>query len=170
MNRQNCLLLRLLREHARDVQQCHIVGRLRALLCACIQGQASSADEVAQLMGLTRRTLSRRLEAEGTTFQRELDWTSYSMARHLLREPTIQVAEVAAVLAYSSSAAFIHPCVHTVVGRDANSMAASASPFTSAQTKVMIEPFPLTRGLCYKGANGRGELAMREAAQAVLAG
>jgi AraC-like DNA-binding protein len=111
MNRQNQLLRRLLNEHARAVRQRHtsdFVGRLRVLLCTFLPDEAGIETTVAEVLGMSRRTLNRWLAAEGTTFQRELDWVRYSMAQYLLREPAIQIAEVAAALAYSSTSAFTH--------------------------------------------------------------
>jgi len=52
------------------------------------------------------RTLNRRLRAEGTTFQRELEAVRYDTARQLLDETSMTLAQVAAALEYADTSAF----------------------------------------------------------------
>lgn len=68
--------------------------------------QQCSRREVARQLGLHERTLGRRLQASGTTFQRLLDETRLDIARQLLRDTRVPVARVAAALGYGDPTVF----------------------------------------------------------------
>jgi transcriptional regulator GlxA family with amidase domain len=53
-----------------------------------------------------RRTLNRRLEAQGTTFQNVLDEVRLESARQLLDVTKLPLIEIAASLGYAESSAF----------------------------------------------------------------
>lgn len=85
-----------------------LVGRLRrALRLLLIEGR-SSGDDVAQALSLHRRTLNRRLKAQGTTFQKVLDEVRFEVARQLLEQTQAPIADVASALCYADVAAFAH--------------------------------------------------------------
>ena len=65
-----------------------------------------SGDAVAQQLAMHRRTLNRRLEARGTTFQSVLDEVRFEFARQLLRNTEIPIADIAATLGYAESSSF----------------------------------------------------------------
>ncbi len=60
----------------------------------------------AQLFAMHRRTMSRRLKAEGQSFQHLVDEVRYDIARHLLANAVLSLAEVAVALGYSDGSAF----------------------------------------------------------------
>jgi AraC-like DNA-binding protein len=62
--------------------------------------------EVAKLYNLSRRTLSRRLRAEGTTFEAVLAEVRYEVACQLLGHTDMVVRDVAETLDYADAAAF----------------------------------------------------------------
>ena len=64
--------------------------------------------QVSALFAAHPRTLNRRLRAEGTTFNMLLADARYEVARQLLRDTRLQVAEIAFVLGYAESASFNH--------------------------------------------------------------
>jgi AraC-like DNA-binding protein len=68
--------------------------------------QQCSRREVARRLGLHERTLGRRLQASGTTFQRLLDDTRRDFAQQLLRDTRVPVAQVAAALGYGDPTVF----------------------------------------------------------------
>ena len=70
-------------------------------------GQADM-PEVAQRLGMGRRTLARRLESEGLTFVEVLDGLRFDLAKRYLREPDMPIAEVAWLLGYRETSAFNH--------------------------------------------------------------
>ena len=68
--------------------------------------QHCSRSEVARRLGMHERTLGRRLQASGTTFQQLLDDTRLGMAQQLLRDTRVPVARVAAALGYGDPTVF----------------------------------------------------------------
>jgi len=77
----------------------------RAIRLLLMHGQCSRG-EVARQLGLHERTLGRRLQAAGTTFQRLLDDTRTEVARQLLRDTRLSVARVATALGYGDPTVF----------------------------------------------------------------
>ena len=71
-----------------------------------LMSQQCSRGEVARRLGMHERTLGRRLQAGGTTFQRLLDETRLDMAQQLLRDTRVPVARVAAALGYGDPTVF----------------------------------------------------------------
>jgi AraC-like DNA-binding protein len=65
-----------------------------------------SADAVAKLHGIDRRTLSRRLGVEGTSFSELLSSLRYESARALLRDTAVPLSAITAALGYSEQSAF----------------------------------------------------------------
>jgi AraC-like DNA-binding protein len=79
---------------------------VRAQLVRPHPGEAPSLEDVSAVLGMSSRTLRRRLQSENTTFQRVLDDARRTMAeRHLLRGG-ISTAELAFVLGFSEESAF----------------------------------------------------------------
>lgn len=70
-----------------------------------LRGQPTTAV-MADLLGVNVRTLTRRLEGEGTTFQALLDMVRYGMARELLLITDMSVGEIADALAYTRQSSF----------------------------------------------------------------
>lgn len=79
-----------------------VVRSLRTLLIA----GRHSGDDVAQMLALHRRTLNRRLKAQGTSFQQLLDSVRFEVACELLANGTLPMDEIAMSLGYSGLAAF----------------------------------------------------------------
>lgn len=65
-----------------------------------------SVEKVAQVLGISRLTLYRRLQGQGTTFESLLDRRRRSLAEEMLQRNTIAIAEVAAALGYSAQSNF----------------------------------------------------------------
>jgi AraC-like DNA-binding protein len=65
-----------------------------------------SADAVAKLHGIDRRTLSRRLGAEGTSFSELHSSLRYESACKLLRDTAAPLSAITAALGYSEQSAF----------------------------------------------------------------
>jgi AraC-like DNA-binding protein len=77
----------------------------RALHALLFTGSASTAS-LARLFGQHERTLRRRLEAEGATVRGLVGEVRRDLAFHLLRNTSLSVTEIAAILHYSDSAVF----------------------------------------------------------------
>jgi AraC-like DNA-binding protein len=65
------------------------------------------ADKVATRLGLTERTLRRRLEAQGTSFRALAEEVIAPLAKRYLRESALTIADVAERLGYSEPASFV---------------------------------------------------------------
>jgi AraC-like DNA-binding protein len=66
-----------------------------------------SGDDLAQMLSMHRRTLNRRLKAEGTTFQRVLDEVRFDIARDLLSNSNAHLDDIAATLGYAAVTPFM---------------------------------------------------------------
>lgn len=78
----------------------------RTLRTLLLQGM-SSGDDVARFLVMHRRTLNRRLSAEGTTFQQVLDEVRFAVAKDLLESTSASMHDIAAALGYSGLAPFM---------------------------------------------------------------
>ena len=78
----------------------------RALRLLLLRGQISG-NAVAQMLAMHRRTLNRRLEEHGVTFQSVLDQVRFQVARELLRDTQVAIDDVAAALGYAGVSPFM---------------------------------------------------------------
>ena len=83
-----------------------LAERIRRLLRAMLAGRRCTAPIAAERLGLSRRTMERRLAAEGTTFHTLLDEVRGEVARGQLRGTARSNAEIADLLGFAGSAAF----------------------------------------------------------------
>ena len=65
-----------------------------------------SMDSVAQLLGMHRRTLDRRLQRHGVQYRELFESVQADLARQLLVDTTMQVQDVAEALRFSNAANF----------------------------------------------------------------
>jgi AraC-like DNA-binding protein len=70
-------------------------------------GRAEMA-EVARRLGISQRTLARRLATEGHTFGEVLNSLRFDLAKHYLQENDLQISKVAWLLGYQETSAFYH--------------------------------------------------------------
>jgi len=66
-----------------------------------------AGDDLAQMLSMHRRTLNRRLKAEGTSFQRVLDEVRFDIARDLLSGSNAHLDDIAATLGYAAVTPFM---------------------------------------------------------------
>jgi AraC-like DNA-binding protein len=83
-----------------------VTEQVRCALSRVMVGAKPSVDQIARVLGCSRRTLHRRLAAEGTTIHRLVDEVRFELARQLLGETRIPLSEIAATLHYSELSAF----------------------------------------------------------------
>jgi AraC-like DNA-binding protein len=98
--------LRILEAQARQRDDWDLSLRLRRALRTLLLTQRVSAEQVASLVSMHRRTLNRRLKVEGTTFQALLDEVRFEAACQLLDATRIPITEIAMSLGYSETSAF----------------------------------------------------------------
>ena len=83
-----------------------VSSRARLLVKDDLPSGRVSVDRVAGQLAMSVRTLSRRLEGEGTTFRHLLDSVRHEIAVAHLKDPRVELAEIAFLLGYSESSAF----------------------------------------------------------------
>jgi AraC-like DNA-binding protein len=66
------------------------------------------APEIARTLGMSQRTLARRLAAEGSSFTAILDELKLDLAKHYLGEPGLPITTIAWLLGYQEVSAFTH--------------------------------------------------------------
>lgn len=62
--------------------------------------------EVAREIGMSERTLQRRMTEEGTSFRQLMLETRQEMVRHLLSQPSVEIDEIACLLGYEDTNSF----------------------------------------------------------------
>jgi AraC-like DNA-binding protein len=83
-----------------------MVERVSALIDRLLPSGECTAEHVAQMLGIDRRTLYRRLAVEGVTFTSLVDQLRREVAVELLRRGGRQITEVADLLGFSSISSF----------------------------------------------------------------
>lgn len=85
-----------------------LIARVRQAIARNLADNAARLDAVAAELGMTARTLQRRLEAASTNYRDELDATRALMAERFLRDSTLPLTEIALRLGFSEQSAFTH--------------------------------------------------------------
>ncbi|WP_296810706.1 AraC family transcriptional regulator [Thiocapsa sp.] len=80
--------------------------QVRGVLHQMIRGGNASADAIARLFGIRERTLRRRLAHEGKHLQQLVDEERFEIAKQLLHDTNLPVADVAAAVQYADPNAF----------------------------------------------------------------
>jgi len=91
----------LVARHGNDL----IMRTRRALYVLVMQGEGSMS-RVADLMGMHRRTLNRRLALSGTSISEQLEDVKSHIARQLVADTTMSMIEIASTLNYSDAGTF----------------------------------------------------------------
>jgi AraC-like DNA-binding protein len=81
-------------------------GRVRRMIVEHLGETTVTPETVARALAVSRRTLSRRLADEGTSFRNILDDVRREFSCALLQDRSLSVADVAFFLEYSEPAAF----------------------------------------------------------------
>ena len=84
-------------------QTCH---RVRAVIIRHLPDGEPRRPKIAAILGMSERTLQRRLAAEGTSFQRLLDNTRRELAQHYLGQRNISLADATYLLGFSDQSSF----------------------------------------------------------------
>ena len=102
-------LVRLLQQHILALETKYegdLVAQVRAVLRSAILAGHAGEEQIAALLSLHKRTMHRRLVAEGTQF-RVLDAECrYDIARQLLEHSALAITEIAATLGYAEASVF----------------------------------------------------------------
>lgn len=79
---------------------------IRRLLRTRLTSNRCSADDIAHLLTMHRRTLSRRLKGSGMGYRAITNEIRFEIARQLLQNTQVPLAQIAAALGYSEASAF----------------------------------------------------------------
>ncbi|MCB8820586.1 AraC family transcriptional regulator [Microvirga rosea] len=79
---------------------------IRRLLRTRLMSAGCSAENMARLLAVHRRTLSRRLKVSGQGYRSMTNEIRFELARQLLEETELQLGEIATALGYSEPSAF----------------------------------------------------------------
>ena len=94
------------RELARKKSELTVAGRVKWVLIRLLGGRSPEIHDVAKELGMSCRTLQRRITAEQTTFRRLISDARRELARYYLLQPALELAEVACLLGYEDSNSF----------------------------------------------------------------
>jgi AraC-like DNA-binding protein len=99
--------LRIAGEQVACVSSGDLLQQSRRAMREMLLHDKHSGEDLAKRMAMHRRTLNRRLKAEGTTFQHLLDSVRYTVACELLATSAISLDDVAATLGYAAVSPFM---------------------------------------------------------------
>jgi AraC-like DNA-binding protein len=81
-----------------------------ALMCSAWPtgccSKANAARQVAAALGVSDRTLVRKLGSSGVTYQQLFEGARFSASRSLIRETNLALSEIAAALGYNEASSF----------------------------------------------------------------
>ncbi|HEU5131049.1 MAG TPA: AraC family transcriptional regulator ligand-binding domain-containing protein, partial [Pyrinomonadaceae bacterium] len=83
-----------------------LVDQVRSIITSELRGGDPSLERVADQLGLTPRTLQRKLQELGTSHNELLDHMRRQLAMRYLREREMAICEVAYLLGFSESSSF----------------------------------------------------------------
>jgi AraC-like DNA-binding protein len=79
---------------------------IRRLLRTRLTSNRCSANDIAELLAMHRRTLSRRLKGSGMGYRAIANEIRFEIARQLLEDTEVPLGQIAAALGYSEASAF----------------------------------------------------------------
>jgi AraC-like DNA-binding protein len=103
------LLRAMLEERLKQLkgaQGCEFSDDIRRLLRTRLTSDRCSADDIADLLTIHRRTLSRRLKDGGSGYRGITNEIRFEIARQLLGDTEVPLCQIAAALDYSEASAF----------------------------------------------------------------
>ncbi len=80
--------------------------RVRAVLLELLPGNAATIENAAERLGMSKRTLQRRLEDEGENFRALVNTSRESLARHYLGHTSMSGSEIAFLLGFEDPNSF----------------------------------------------------------------
>lgn len=84
-----------------------VSARVRAALTELLPAGMCGIDDVANELGLSKRTLQRKLSEENTTFQKQLNSTREILALHYIKNTDMTTNDIAFLLGYAELNSFL---------------------------------------------------------------
>ncbi|MDR7040599.1 AraC-like DNA-binding protein [Methylobacterium sp. BE186] len=94
--------------HLEADQTSTLTDKLREYLQTAVTRHRCKAERVARLRLVNRRTMSRRLRAEGKSFRQLANEAQFRVAKQLLADTIMSLAQISDCLDFSEPAAFTH--------------------------------------------------------------
>jgi len=85
----------------------HFAERVRVLVQQKLTGRRPTIEDIADALHISSRTLQRRLQDEGSSFQRVLEEARHQLARHYLNNSVLELNEAAYLLGYEDGNSFV---------------------------------------------------------------
>ncbi len=82
-------------------------AKVRSALTELLPSGAGTVDDVAAKLGVSKRTLQRKLTEENTSFQKQLNGTRELLAKHYLRNTDMSSDDIAFLLGYQEINSFL---------------------------------------------------------------
>jgi len=83
-----------------------LTNQVKATIKRVLASGSPNLPAVARELGLSERTLQRRITAEGSSFRELLNLARQELGRQLLADPELTVAEIACLLGYQDETSF----------------------------------------------------------------
>ena len=93
-------------EYLARFSESRVTHRARQVLCRVLPQGEPKRETIAQALHLSQRTLQRRLQEEGTSFQTLLDDTRRELAEQYLAQPNMTLLETAYLLGFADPSNF----------------------------------------------------------------
>jgi AraC-like DNA-binding protein len=93
-------------QQSKGAQGCEFSDDIRRLLRTRLTSNRCSADDIAELLVMHRRTLSRHLKSSGKGYRAITNEIRFEIARQLLQDTHVPLGQIAAALGYSEASAF----------------------------------------------------------------
>jgi len=81
-------------------------NRVKEVIVATLAGGAVSSDLVAKKLYLSKRSMQRKLNEEGTTFQKVITETRIELSEHYLAKPEISLTEISYLLGFKDQTSY----------------------------------------------------------------
>lgn len=83
------------------------LDRVRLTIQERLTGRRPTIEMIADMLHMGSRTLQRRLQEEGSNFQRVLEEARHELARRYLKNPVLELNEAAYLLGYEDAGSFV---------------------------------------------------------------
>ncbi|MCU0235235.1 MAG: AraC family transcriptional regulator [Thermoanaerobaculales bacterium] len=97
---------KVIADYLAELRGGQVTARLRAQLVEELPSGSVSAAALAASLHMSRRTLQRRLRAEGVTFSEVLDRTRRELAERFIRDHELTLSEITFLLGFSEQSSF----------------------------------------------------------------
>src|SRR5271168_214144 len=91
---------------ARTADEDHLIDLVRGAIQQRLTGHRPVVDDIAKDLHMSARTLQRRLQDSGSSYQRVLEEARHQMARYYLSNSVLELAEAAYLLGYEDANSF----------------------------------------------------------------